>query len=81
MRDRYAVWRSTFVPLLPPFATLVMTGVAGSAVGGGVAAGVGVAAGIAAGFAAGGAAIFFLSVDKVVPVFLWVSSSRKQVKS
>lgn len=82
MRDRYAVWRSTFVPLLLPFATPVMAGVAGSAVGGGgVAAGVGMAAGLAAGVAAGVAEIFFLSVDKVVPVFLSVSSSRKQVKS
>ena len=81
MRDRYAVWRSTFVPLLPPFATLVMTGVAGSAVGGGVAAGVGVAAGIAAGFAAGIAEIFFLSVGKVVRVFLGFGTSRKQIKS
>jgi hypothetical protein len=82
MRDRYAVWRSTFVPLLLPFATLVMAGVAGTAVGGGgVAAGVGVAAGIAAGFAAGVAEIFFLSVGKVVRVFLGFGTSRKQIKS
>jgi hypothetical protein len=39
-----------------------------------------VAAGIAAWFAAGVAAFFFLSVGKVVRVFLGFWTSRKQVK-
>jgi len=90
MRERYEVWRSTFVPLLLPFATLVTGGVAGAAaggegVGGGVAAGGGLAAGMA--LAAGVEVavdvplVFFDWVDKVCLSFFWVCCGPSQDKS